>query len=343
MRRTAQVALPLALLLVAALAGCAGANDSGGLRLGYFPNVTHAQALYGIQAGLYAKELGALPFTPVQFNAGPNALEALLSGHVDATYVGPGPTINALAQTGSDVLRVIAGAASGGARFIVRGDVAIGGDGDLGGKTFATPQLGNTQDLSLKDWLRQHGHTTTDRGGDVQVLNAANPDILTLFVQKQVHGAWVPEPWAARLVADGGGRELLDERSLWPDGKFSTTLLVTTGDYLGRHPDRVRALLEAHIQATDAVQAGNASALQAVNDGIRAATGKALSPGLLAESFTKLNFTNDPLAATLAAFGEKARGLGLLHGTLPPLPQSVALGPLNEVLARHGRAGVALP
>jgi NitT/TauT family transport system substrate-binding protein len=343
MRRTAQSALAVALILVAALAGCAGGGGGDGLRLGYFPNVTHAQALYGIQTGLYAKALGAHPFTTTQYNAGPAALEALLSGQIDATYVGPGPVINALAQTGSEVLRVIAGAASGGVRFIVRGDLQLASDADYGGKTFATPQLGNTQDLSLKDHLRRHGHATMDRGGDVKVLNAANADILTLFLQHDVDGAWVPEPWATRLVRDGGGRELLDERDDWPNHQFATTLLVTTASYLGRHPDLVRDLLEAHVQATDTLLAGNASALDAVNAGIRAATGKALPAPLLAEAFTKLNLTNDPLASTLAAFGEKARRLGLLHADLPPLPQVVALGPLNEVLARHGRAGVASP
>lgn len=341
--RTVRAALPVALLAAALLAGCAGAQDNGGLRLGYFPNLTHAQALYGIQTGLYAQALAGHPLATTQFNAGPTAIEALLAGQVDATYVGPGPAINAFAQTGGGVLRVIAGAASGGARFIVRGDVDLASDADLAGRIFATPQLGNTQDLSLKDWLRQHGHTTTDRGGDVHVLNAANADILTLFARKQVDGAWVPEPWATRLVRDQGGREFLDERSLWPHGQFATTVLLTTASYMDRHPDLVRDLLEAHIAATDAVQAGNATVLAAINAGIQAAAGQALAPGILAEAFTNLNFTNDPLAATLAAFGDKARALGLLHGDLPPLGQVVTVGPLDEVLSRHGRAGVPQP
>jgi NitT/TauT family transport system substrate-binding protein len=342
MRRTVRAALPLALLAASMLAGCAGGGGEG-LRLGYFPNVTHAQALYGLQSGLYAQALAGKPFEATAFNAGPTALEALLSGQIDATYVGPGPLLNALAATGGDVLRVVAGAASGGARFIARGDVRIASDADLGGKTFASPQLGNTQDLSLKDYLRAHGHATADRGGDVTVVNAGNPDILTLFVQKRVDGAWVPEPWATRLVREGGGREVLDERALWPGGQFATTLLVTTTAYLASHPAQVRALLEAHVQATTAVAAGNATVQQAVNAGIAAAAGKALDPAVLAEAWTKLNFTNDPLASSLSAFGDKARGLGLLHGDLPPLHQAVDLGPLNEVLSRHGRPGVPQP
>jgi NitT/TauT family transport system substrate-binding protein len=343
MRTTARAILPLALLAAAALAGCADTGGEPGLRLGYFPNITHAQALYGIQSGLYAKAVGSHPFQATQFNAGPTAMEALLTGQVDATYVGPSPVLNALAATGGDTLRIIAGSASGGARLILRAGVQIGGDADLAGKTFASPQLGNTQDVSLKDWVKAHGHTTKDKGGDVNVVNAANPDIVTLFHTRQLDGAWVPEPWATRLVRDEGGREHLDERSLWPGGQFVTTLLVTTKAYLDRHPADARALLEAHIAATAALQGGNATTLQAMNDGLAAAVGKPLAPALLAEALSKLNFTNDPLPATLAAFGDKARGLGLLTKSPPPLSQVVDLGPLNEVLARHGRPGVPTP
>jgi len=340
MRRSAASCLAAGLLLTGLLAGCTGHAASDGLRLGYFPNITHAQALYGIQSGLYAKQLGAHPFTPMAFNAGPTAMEALLSGQVDATYVGPGPVINSLAVTGADVLRVIAGSASGGARFILRAGVDIGPDSDLAGKTFATPQLGNTQDLSLKDWLSQHGHTTKDRGGDVDVVNAANPDILSLFQQGHIDGAWVPEPWATRLESEGHGHEFLDERSLWPDGQFATTILVTTQAYLSSHPEQVQDLLEAHVQATLAMQQADANALQVVNAGIASATGKSLDPGVLATAFKHLNFTADPLPGSIAAFGQKARDTGLLHGDLPSLAQVIDVTLVNQVLARHGESEV---
>jgi NitT/TauT family transport system substrate-binding protein len=341
MRRPAASALLVGTLLAATLlAGCTGNQAGDGLRLGYFPNVTHAQALYGIQTGLFARQLGPHAFSSTQFNAGPTAMESLLSGQIDATYVGPGPLLNSLAATGPDVLRVIAGSASGGARFILRADVQVASDQDLGGKTFATPQLGNTQDLSLKDYLRTHGHTTKDRGGDVDVVNAPSADILALFQQGHVDGAWAPEPWATRLEQDAGGHELLDERTLWPDGQFATTLLVTTKRYLDSHGEQVRALLEAHVQATDAVREANATIRQTVNAGIAAATGKQLADGLLATAFTKLNFTDDPLPGTIAGFGAKALGLGLLHGDLPDLARVVDVTLLNEVLARHGQAGV---
>jgi NitT/TauT family transport system substrate-binding protein len=192
--RTVRAPLALAVLLAAGLAGCTGGGGGDGLRLGYFPNVTHAQALYGIQSGLYAKELGSHPFLATQFNAGPTAMEALLTGQVDAAYVGPSPVLNALAATGGGTLRIIAGAASGGARLILREGVQVDGPADLAGKTFASPQLGNTQDVSLKDWLRAQGHATKDKGGDVDVVNAANPDILTLFRTRQLDGATASSP-----------------------------------------------------------------------------------------------------------------------------------------------------
>ncbi|HUR61526.1 MAG TPA: ABC transporter substrate-binding protein [Candidatus Thermoplasmatota archaeon] len=339
MRTPALPRLLAALVLCAMLGGCAAQRSDDSLRLGYFPNVTHAQALYGIQNGLFEASLGDGNFTKASFNAGPAAIEALLTRQVDATYVGPGPVLNAWARSG-DTVRIIAGAASGGARFIVQPGLDLTRDADLGGKTFASPQRGNTQDISLKAYLQSRGHATDDRGGDVRVINAGNPDILTLFVQGEVDGAWVPEPWATRLLTDGHGRELLDERSLWPGGQFATTLLVTTKQYLAEHPDRIRALLAAHVQATQEVQPGGPAVLAAINDGIAAATGKRLGTELLATAFTGLNFTYDPLVSSIASFGEKAKALGLVAGGPASLSEVVTLAPLDEVLARQGLAGV---
>jgi NitT/TauT family transport system substrate-binding protein len=344
--RPALHAIPLVAALVGvavACAGCAGAPHDGGLRLGYFPNITHAQALYGIQEGLYARHLGSHPFKAVAFNAGPTAMEALLTGQIDATYVGPSPALSALAAAGGDVVRIVAGSASGGARFIVQPGLNLSSDSSLGGRTFASPQLGNTQDVSLKAYLKAHGHGTKDRGGDVQVINAANPDILTLFLQHQIDGAWVPEPWATRLVRDGGGSEFLDERSLWPGGRFVTTQVVTTRTYMENHPDQVRALLEAHVEATLAVQRGGPALLDVLNTAIEKAAGKRLPEALLAESFTKVDFTNDPLPETLYAFADKARSLGTLRGELPPASKAMDLRILNQILAGRNLPLVAQP
>ncbi len=338
--------LPTAAVLAVAAVGLAGClhGHSPGLTLGYFPNLTHAQALIGIQDGLFAREIGALdvPFATVSFNAGPTAIEALLTDQVDATYVGPAPTLNGLIATGGDVLRVIAGGASGGARFIVQEGTTLDGS-NLGGKALATPQLGNTQDISLKAWLASQGHRSKDIGGDVQVINAANPDILTLFKLHQIAGAWVPEPWATRLERDGGGHEQIDERTLWPGGMFATTVLVTTQAYMDAHPDRVAALLRAHAEATKIANAGGPALVTTLNDAIHDATKQRLPESLLASALTKVNFTNDPLPSTLTAFADKARGLGLASGSVPAMHQVVHLDALNAVLVARGESEVPQP
>jgi NitT/TauT family transport system substrate-binding protein len=337
----------LAVLLVAAAAataGCAGAGGQDGvLRLGYFPNVTHAQALVGIQDGLFQKALGSSArLEPMAFNAGPTAIQALVTGQVDATYVGPSPTLSAIAAA-KGVVVIVAGAASGGARFIVQPDARFASNADLAHKTFASPQLGNTQDVSLKHYLAEHGQATTDRGGSVQVINAANPDILALFRQKSISGAWVPEPWATRLEREGGGVQLVDERDLWPDGKFVTTHLVTTQRFLDAHPDLVAKLLEGHVAATERLRQGGASVLPSIQRGIAAATGQTLDPGLLAAALTKLNLTNDPLPATLLAFAKEAKDLGLSEADPPAAADVYRLAPLDAVLAAQGRPPVATP
>ena len=274
-----------ALLVALALAGCVGAHDSDTVRLGYFPNLTHAQALYGLDTGAYAQALGPdHPLKPIFFTAGPAAMEALLTGQVDLTYVGPSPTLNALVSSSGDQVRVIAGGASGGARFIVTPGLDPNDTQSLAGKTFATPQLGNTQDVSMKNYLAQNGLKTKDHGGSVQVLNAAPSEILTLFSQHRIDGAWVPEPWATRMEKDAGGVQYLDERDLWPSGRFVTTQLVTTQAYIDHHPDVVAAILKAHVAATQALQKGGADTLAHVNGGIKAATGQKLDDQLLASA-----------------------------------------------------------
>lgn len=345
-RDLARSSVLLLLLAAVAGAGCAASTtaSSDTVRLGYFPNITHAQALYGIETGLFERTLAPdYRLETRHFNAGPSAFEALLTGQLDMTYVGPSPTLNAMAATGGDVVRILGGTASGGARFIVQPDVVLEEDSDFAGKAFASPQLGNTQDVSLKHYLRERGQKTTDQGGSVQVINAANPDILTLFVQGDIDGAWLPEPWATRLETDGGGKELLDERSLWPDGRFVTTHLVTTRSYLEKSPEAVRKVVEAHVEATVAVQAGGDEVLQAVNDGIEHATGQRIGDSLLAAAFAKVDFTYDPLPGTLYAFADMALDLDLLRAAPPPASTVYELDDLNAVLSGRGLPTVAKP
>lgn len=297
-----------AVLAMALLAGCASGPEEGVLRLGYFPNLTHAQALYGATTGLYQRHLGNTTLDLQTFNAGPLAFETLLSGRVDVIYVGPSPTITTIDRQGLDVVVIVAGAASGGAFFVTK--AGIEDAQDLRGKRFATPQLGNTQDIALKHYLLENDLRRKDQGGGVEVINAANPDILTYFQNGHIDGAWVPEPWASRLVLEGGGKVFLDEADLWEDGQFATTHLVTTRKFLQERPEDIAALLAAHSEATAKLQEGGPEVLEAINDGIEQATGKRLADGTLAAAFPNIEFTDDPLQATFRRQYEMAHDLG---------------------------------
>lgn len=347
MAQASKPALVLLAFLAASLAGCTQGDgaEAGHLRLGYFPNLTHGQALYGLGSGLYERELEAAGITleTVDFNAGPTAIEAVLTGQVDITYVGPSPTVNGILAAGADKFRIIAGAASGGARFIVQGDLEMESDADLAGMAFATPQLGNTQDVALKAYLAERGHKPKDQGGDVTVINAANPDILTLFISGDIDGAWVPEPWATRLEMEADGREFLDERDLWPEGEFVTTHLVTTKAFLERHRPTVEALLAAHVKATAALREGGGEVLSVLNARIEEDTGKALGTGLLERSYAEVTFTNDPVVASFEQGARHARELGLTRASLPPVAVLYDLSALNDALAAAGEEPVEDP
>lgn len=197
------------------------------VRVGFFPNITHAQALVGQSQGAFEKALG--PGVRVEwkaFNAGPSAIEALFANAIDLTYIGPSPTISGYVQSHGEALRVIAGVSSGGASLVVRSGANIQSAKDFHRKKIATPQLGNTQDVPLRAWLHANGLNTVDKGGDVQVIPTENPNQLPLFLSGRLDAAWAPEPWATRLVHDGHATVFLDERKLWPNGQFVAGILL---------------------------------------------------------------------------------------------------------------------
>src|SRR6187200_3605369 len=261
-------------------------------RLGYFPNINHAQALIGVGNGDYQKVLGNnIELKTLTFNAGPSATEALLANQIDAAYIGPNPTVNGYVVSEGKALRVISGVASGGAVFIVRNDSGIQSTRDFAGKKFASPQLGNTQDVALRKYLLDHGYKTTENGGNVTVVPVSNADTLTLFLKKQLDGAWVPEPWGARLVKEGGGKILLDERDLWPQGKFVTNNLVVRTDYLQNNPDIIKKLLAANVNETLWINSHKEQAAKLLNDGIKKITGKAIPADVLNASLSRIDFT----------------------------------------------------
>ncbi len=309
------------------------------LRIGYFPNITHSQAVIGLNNGDFQKTLGDnVTVETVKFNAGPSAIESLLADRIDATYIGPNPAINGYLLTDGKDLRVISGASSGGASFIVRNDSGIETVNDLGGKKFASPQLGNTQDVALRKYLIDNGFNTVENGGNVTVLPIANADILTAFLKKEIDGAWVPEPWATRLVQEAGGKVFVDEKSLWPDGKFVTANLIVRTDYLEKNPEIIKKLLEAHVDETLWINNNTAEAAKEFNSQLKKLTGQEISENVLDKAFSNLELTYDPLKLTLFKSANDAYDLGFIEKgkDRPNLSGIYDTTLLNEVLAEKG-------
>lgn len=343
--RTATTLTTLGLVAVM-MAGCASASaDPGGsgepateLRLGYFANVTHAPALVGLEEGLFEEALGDVDVTTQVFNAGPAAIEALSAGAIDATYIGPNPSINTFIQSGGESARIVAGAATGGAALVVR--EGIDDAADLEGTTLATPQLGNTQDVSLRTWLADQGfETDTSGGGDVQITPTDNAQTLTLFQQGELDGAWLPEPWVSRLIEDAGAHVLVDEAELWEDGAFPTTVLLVRAEFLDQHPDAVADLLEGHRAAVQWISANPEDAPAVINGAIEAETGKPLADAVIARALEHVTFSVDPHAETFETLVENGIQAGTQkEGSIEGL---FDLRLLNELLESDGAEPVS--
>jgi NitT/TauT family transport system substrate-binding protein len=310
------------------------------LRIGYFPNINHAQAVIGLGKGDFQKALGNnVKVETVTFNAGPSAIESLLAKRIDVTYIGPNPAINGFVVSDGKDVRVIAGATSAGASFVVRNDSGINSAKDLGGKKFASPQLGNTQDVALRKYLVDNGFKTTENGGDVTVTPVANADILTLFLKKEIDGAWVPEPWATRLVKEANGRIFVDERDLWPpDGKFVTANIIARTDYLNQNPDVIKKLIDAHVNETQWINNNKEQAIKEFNAQLKKLTGQELPEDVLTESLTRLEFTYDPIKESLFKSANDAYDLGFLAKgkARPDLEGIYDLTAVDQVLSEKG-------
>jgi NitT/TauT family transport system substrate-binding protein len=337
----------LASLLVAACSGGATSTTNDGtepdgaaseqptaVRMGYFPNVTHAPALVGVADGLFQAELGDVPLETFTFNAGTEAVEALFAEAIDMTFIGPNPAINAYAQSEGAAIRIIAGSTSGGAALVVKPEV--NGPEDLAGLKIATPSLGNTQDVALRAWLQEQGfETTPEGGGDVSIVPQSNGQSLETFMSGQIDGAWVPEPWATRLVLEGGGKVLVDERDLWPDGEFVTTHLIVSTRFLETYPDAVAAVLRGLVASIDQINADPTGSQATVNASIEGLTGSALADETMAGAWSTLTFTLDPIASSLRESADDAVAVGLLEPV--DLDGIYSLEALNAILSIMNR------
>ena len=314
-------------------------QDAVNVRFGVFPNITHAPGLVALADNGPLKQL--LPnanITVMQFSSGTPAVEAILTDSIDITYIGPNPAINAFAKTNGEAVRVISGSTSGGAFLVVKPEITSAAD--LKGKKIASPSLGNTQDVALRSWLKSQGLTTdTAGGGDVSIVPQENAQTLETFKAGTIDGAWVPEPWATRLIQDGGAKVLVDERDLWPDGKYVTTHLMVAKKFLDANPEVVKRILAANIEAVDEVNDDSAGAQAIVNSEIEKFTTKKLSPELLSAAWDNLTFTVDPIASSLQKSATDAEALGLLEDP-GDLSKLYDLSLLNELLQSSGQPPV---
>jgi NitT/TauT family transport system substrate-binding protein len=318
-----------------------GVPDVGTVKLGFFPNVTHAPALVGVAEGAFAAHLGKATLKTFTFDSGTTASEALLAGSLDITFIGPNPAINAFAKTKGEV-QIVAGSTSGGAFLVVKPDITDAGQ--LKGKKLATPSLGNTQDVALRAWLKTKGYATTpEGGGDVSIIPQANATTLDAFKAGSIDGAWVPEPWATRLVDEGGGKVLVKESDLWTatKGQFVTTHLLVRKDFLTKHPDAVKEIIEGLADAIDLIAKDPTKAQADVVDQIGTITGKQPKADLIAKTFANLTFTLDPIVASLKKSADDAIAVGLLKPV--DLTGIYDLTLLNSVLKARGQPEVAAP
>lgn len=323
--------------------GSEGGSDAGEgveVRLGYFPNLTHAPAIVGQDQGFVEDSLGEIGATvqAQQFNSGTDTIEAIISDQLDITYIGPSPALTGYSSD-PDAVRLIAGATSGGAGLAVNPETVTSVD-DLAGKVIATPSLGNTQDVAIRYYLQEQGlQTTPEGGGDVSILPQDNPVTIQTYRQGEIDGGWLPEPYLSILEQEGA-EVLVDESELWPDGQFVTTHVLVNASFLEENPEVVDAFLQAHVESVTYVNENSEQARDEVAAFLTESTGEELEPETLASAWDRLTFTNDPLASTLFENAAHAEAVELLD-PIQNIEGIYELDPLNEILAAEGQEEVS--
>jgi NitT/TauT family transport system substrate-binding protein len=315
-KRFAHLRIALARLAIAALlllSAPASLFAQTILRLGHFPNVTHAQAV--VAHGLsrqgrdwFEQRLGSdVNVQWFVYNAGPSAIEAVLAKSIDLTYVGPNPAINAYARSRGEEVRIVAGAANGGSALVVQGDSSLRTAADFRGKKIATPQLGNTQDVAARSWLAAGGLRITQTGGDAHVVPTANPDQLLLFRRKQLDAVWTVEPWVSLLEMEASGKVLVQEQDA------ITTLLVARVEFLKTQRDLVRKFVSAHEELTDWIIKNPAEAQRLVREELITEMRADISEELIARAWKRIVWTHEVSRQALDKIVTSAQSVGFLR------------------------------
>jgi NitT/TauT family transport system substrate-binding protein len=314
-------------------------GEEGVLRLGIFPNLTHAPGYVALGEGFFEEALGDTRVETRVFNSGTDAGNALLGGSIDATYIGPGPATSLFLESDGGVA-VVSGAVSGGASFVVRTGSGIDGPEDLSGKRIGVPSFGNTQDIALRAWLEENGLTANDEGGEVTVLEVDNPELPPLFERGDLDGAWEPEPYPSLLVGQGLAEVYIDEAELWPNGEFVTTHLLVSTAYMENNPDVVRGLVEANVQAIEFMNEDPDTAKVTAQAELVTAGAPSLDQAVVDAAWDKLTFTWDPIAASLQVGAEDAFDLGYIDEDPSNILDLYRLDDLNALLEERGEAPI---
>jgi len=287
------------------------------IRVAYFPNISHAIPIVGIEKGFFSNHIGNdTIIQPILFDSGPQVIESIFARSVDIAYVGPGPAINAFLKSEQHDVKILSGAASGGVSFIVHPNSKIKSVADFAGKRIAAPQIGNTQDISLRTYLSDNELKPAEKGGSVTVLNTGNSDIYILFAKGDIDAAWVPEPTATILVQQLDGIRLFNENELWPENKFATVVLIAKEEYVNTHPEIIQKWLEAHQQTADWINSNKEETRTIFIDFMKNEMGKSLPVELIDESLSNLEITSDPIVSSINTIAKRADSLGYLgrHG-----------------------------
>ena len=283
------------------------------LRIAYFPNIGHAIPVVGMGAGFFEDKLGdEIKIETRIFDSGPQVIESLFANSIDIAYVGPGPAINGFLNSENHNIRILAGAASGGASFIVHPNSEINSVSDFMGKKIAAPQIGNTQDVSLRHHLSENQLKPAEKGGSVVVYNIPNPDIYTLFVKGEIDGAWVAEPWATILEIELDGKRLFNEEELWPDQEFASVLLIGNVDYIKKNKTIIHNFLNGHHETMIWINDNPEETRNIFNDFLDSHLGQSLSDNVVDIALSNIQITDDPKRNSVFSFAEQANALGYL-------------------------------
>ncbi len=309
---------------------------SAEIRVGHFPNVTHAPALIARATNHFEKSFGeSVKIEWKTFNAGPEAVEALFAGELDLLYVGPNPAVNGFIRSKGEALRIIAGVASGGAAFVIRDGSGIERFEDIQGKRVSVPQKGNTQDVALRHLMKKNGLTPKNQGGNVEIFNVVSGDQLTVLSRGEVDAIWAAEPWVSRLVSEANGKILFEEKDLWPDGKYATTLLVASKKFIDQHPDLVQKWVKGHVEITKYVNDNLREAKENFNKEFKSETGESLTADYLNQCFNRIQFTVDPMESSVQESAKHAFAVGYLGKSEFNLDELYDLSFLNK--AKHDK------